>query len=258
MINQLLGFFTPWIIYTAITILHYFLPGRQIKGYVRNSVSGVVYNYRLNGKSVLIVSVLFWFILGYTESVSYDWLYLIRWYSLAGAFTFGLIFSLCMTLPYPSTGRSLLADLYFGRTENPQFRNGRIDTKMWLYMIGAVMLELHVLSFAAHHYIVFGKMSSGVLICMVMLTFFVIDYLVFEKVHLYTYDFFAERVGIKLGWGCLTFYPYFYLIALWSTVDLQNPNTPAPLLFCFSRPDPRDHFSGLNPKPYLTEIKHYW
>ena len=44
-----------------------------------------------------------------------------------------------------------------------------------------------------------------------MLTYFVIDYLSFEKVHLYNYDIFAERVGIKLGWGCLTFYPLLLL-----------------------------------------------
>ena len=63
-----------------------------------------------------------------------------------------------------------------------------------------------------------------------MLTYFLIDYLTFEEVHLYTYDLFAERVGFKLGWGCLVFYPYFYTISLWSTVDLPNPQTPTWLL----------------------------
>ena len=29
------------------------------------------------------------------------------------------------------------------------------------------------------------------------------EYLNFEQVHLYTYDIMAERVGFKLGWGCL-------------------------------------------------------
>jgi steroid 5-alpha reductase family enzyme len=49
-------------------------------------------------------------------------------------------------------------------------------------------------------------------------------------VHLYTYDLFAERVGFKLGWGCIVFYSYFYSIALWSTVDRPNPQTPEWLL----------------------------
>jgi delta14-sterol reductase len=105
---------------------------------------------------------------------------------------------------------------------------------MWLYLIGAVMLQLNVLSFLAHHYWVFGKISAGLILCGSMLTYFVFDYLSFEKVHLYTYDFFAERVGIKLGWGCLAFYPYFYLIALWSTVNLPDPNTATWQLLCFA------------------------
>jgi len=231
--TQLLGFFTPWIIYAIITMLHYCLPGRRLTGYVRHSQTGELLKYRLNGRLVLIISMALWFLLGYMGWVSYDWLYTIRWYSLAGAFILGLIFSFLMVLPYPSTGRSWFADMFFGRLENPQSRNSRIDAKVWLYLIGAVMLQLNVLSFTAHHYLVFGKISSSILLCAIMLTFFVWDYLSFEKVHLYTYDFFAERVGLKLGWGCLTFYPYFYLISLWSTVDLQNPNIPLWLLFCF-------------------------
>ncbi len=231
--TPLLGFFSPLILYAVITVLHYFLPGSRVTGYVRNSKTGEVLNYRLNGILVLFFSIVLWFLLGYLGWVPYDWLYEIRWYGLAGAFTFGLLFSLFIVLPYPATGRSWFADLYFGRLENPQFQNGRIDAKIWLYMIGAVMLQLNVLSFTAHHYLVFGKLSPGIIVCAAMLTFFVWDYLLFEKVHLYTYDFFAERVGVKLGWGCLTFYPYFYLIALWATANLPDPGTPGWLLFSF-------------------------
>ena len=231
--TELLGFFTPWIIYAIITILHYYLPGRLVTGYVRNSQTGVLLKYRLNGILVLIISIMLWFLLGFVGWVSFDWLYLIRWYSLAGASAFGLIFSFIIVLPYPSTGKSWVDDIFFGRLENPPSGNRKIDAKIWLYLIGAIMLQLNVLSFVAHHYIVFGEISSGVFLCGSMLTFFVWDYLTFEKVHLFTYDFFAERVGLKLGWGCLTFYPYFYLISLWSSINLQNPHTPAWLLFCF-------------------------
>jgi protein-S-isoprenylcysteine O-methyltransferase Ste14 len=97
---------------------------------------------------------------------------------------------------------------------------------MWLYLVGAVMLELNVLSFAAHHYILYGDQASkGLYLGTALLTFFVIDYLTFEEVHLYTYDFVAERVGFKLGFGCIAFYPYFYCIPLWSTVDLPDSQT---------------------------------
>ena len=233
MMTQILGFFTPWIIYALITFLHYVLPGRWVTGYVKHLESGELLRYRLNGRLVLIVMIGFWFLLGYTGWLTYDWLYEIRWYSLAGAFVFGLLFSLWIVLPYPSKSKSVVSDLFLGRLENPQFKGGRIDAKMWLYLIGAVMLELNIISFLAHHYMIFGEISPGLMLCAAMLSYFVFDYLSFEKVHLYTYDFFAERVGIKLGWGCLAFYPYFYLIAIWSTVNLPNPNTPLWQLICF-------------------------
>jgi len=102
---------------------------------------------------------------------------------------------------------------------------------MLLYLVGAIMLELNALSFAAHHFMVYGENASpGILLSTALLTYFVIDYLTFEEVHLYTYDIFAENIGFKLGWGCLVFYPYFYAISLWSTVDKPNPDTSSLLL----------------------------
>ncbi len=223
--TQILGFFTPCIVYVVITLLHYFLPGKWMKGYVKNDRTDEVLSYRLNGKYVLMVCILLWFILGYTGWIAFDWLYQVRWYSLIGAVTIGLLFSFIIVLPYPSTGKSWLADMFLGRLKNPQFRKGHIDAKMWLYLIGTIMLQLNVLSFAAHHYMVYQDINTGVFICAALLTYFVWDYLIFEKVHLYTYDFIAERVGFKLGFGCLTFYPYFYLIGLWAVVDMPNPQT---------------------------------
>ncbi len=64
----------------------------------------------------------------------------------------------------------------------------------------------------------------------VLFTWFVCDYLVFERVHLYTYDFVAERVGFKLVWGCLCWYPFFYAVGLWSVANRPNPHMPAWLL----------------------------
>ncbi len=234
MINRYIAFFTPWIIYVIITFLYYVLPGRWITGYVRHSKTGELLRYRLNGILVLISCTILWFFLGFLNWVPYDWLYTVRWYSLTGAAVFGILFSVLIVIPFPSTGKSWLAEMYFGRLENPQLQNGRIDAKVWLYLIGAVMLQLNVLSFVAHHYLKSGNFNPGILLCGFMLTWFVWDYLIFERVHLYTYDFFAERVGFKLGWGCLTFYPYFYLIALWVAVDLPSPHTPVWLLFCYA------------------------
>ena len=34
-----------------------------------------------------------------------------------------------------------------------------------------------------------------------------------------TYDFFCEKLGFKLAWGCLAFYPNFYCVGVWSLVS---------------------------------------
>lgn len=225
------GFFAPWILYALILGLHLALPARKLVGYVRADDGMGLLEYRLNGLSVLAVLVLVWALLGATNVIPWDWLYTHRWSGLAGACVLGLLFSLVVVLPARSTGRSFLADLYFGRTLNRQFFGARVDAKMFLYLVGAAMLALNLLSFTAHHIIVFkAGASAGVLLYCALFLWFVIDYLVFERVHLYTYDIFAERLGFKLGFGCLAFYPYFYLIGLWVTAELPAPETPVWLL----------------------------
>lgn len=65
---------------------------------------------------------------------------------------------------------------------------------MWLYLVGAVMLQLNILSFAAHHYLLYGtEAATGIYLSTALLTFFIIDYLTFEEVHLYTYDFLLKE-----------------------------------------------------------------
>ncbi|MBL0308387.1 MAG: DUF1295 domain-containing protein [Bacteroidetes bacterium] len=221
-IEQIAGFMAPVLVYALIFILNALLPGRWVTGYVTKPGTEEKLKYHLNGIIVLFTVVAVWFLLGYLKLMPWDWLYLYRWEGLTGAVIFGLIFSFAFVLPNAPVKRSFLADFFLGRLKNPQLWGGRIDAKMWLYLIGAVMLELNALSFCAHHYLVFGaEASTGIYLCTALLTFFLTDYLTFEEVHLYTYDLFAERVGFKLGWGCIAFYPYFYAIPLWSTVDLQ-------------------------------------
>jgi delta14-sterol reductase len=228
------GFLAPFMISVIIFILNIMLPGRWVTGYITKPDSTQKMRYRLNGIYVFFTMVLIWFLLGYYNIVSFDWLYNYRWHGLAGASLFGLIFSLTVVLAYPPVRKSILADLFFGRIENLQFRGGRADAKMWLYLFGATMLELNALSFMAHHRMLYGDQASpGIFLSTALLTFFIVDYFIFEEVHLYTYDLFAERVGFKLGWGCIVFYPYFYPVFLWSTVDLPDPQTPAWLLLVY-------------------------
>ncbi|MBN2657312.1 MAG: DUF1295 domain-containing protein [Spirochaetales bacterium] len=226
MMKQIAGFLTPMGIYLIITGLHLIVPRRKVTGYVSDEITGEKLKYHLNGRRVLVISVLLWIVAGLLNRELFSWLYTVRLYSLAGALVMGLAFSLYIVLSGPSTGKSFFAEFYFGRLKNPQFFKKRVDAKMWLYMIGAIMLELNALSAAAHHYMKYGTQASpGVFISAALISWFVFEYLTFEEVHLYTYDFFAERTGFKLGWGCLAFYPYFYPIALWATADLPDPGT---------------------------------
>jgi delta14-sterol reductase len=233
-----LGIITPIVAYAVITLLHIAIPAKRTKGYVVNDHTGEVLNYRVNGKYVLIISIVVWFLLGYFNIVPYTWIYETRWWGLIGAVIVGLIFTLIIVLKHPSTGKPLLADLWFGREKNPQVGDGFIDAKLWLYLVGVVLLQLNVFSCAAYQIVnasVTGQsVNPGFIAGCAMLTWFCFDYLIFEKIHLWTYDFIAERVGFKLGFGCLTFYPYFYAVALWFTAALPNPNLPIWLtvLFC--------------------------
>lgn len=217
-------------LYGLVFVLHLIVPGRRVTGYVRDEASGAPLRYRLNGLRVMALTVALYFVAGATGLVPWDWLYVHREATLATACGLGLLFTLAIVLP-AAPRRGFLADLYLGRLANPQWLDGHIDAKMFLYLIGAVMLQLNLLSFAAHHLLLYpGDPSPGVLLHVALFSFFLWEYLNFEEVHLYTYDFVAERVGFKLGWGCLTFYPFFYAVGLWTTAELPNPHTPAPLL----------------------------
>jgi delta14-sterol reductase len=235
MTDTLLGFFAPWGIYAGLLLLHLVLPARRVAGYVRDEHTGQPLVYRLNGLPVLIAAIALWLSAGLSGWMPWDWLWVHRWPGLAGAASLGLVFSCVVVLTAPSTGRPLPLELFLGRRLNPQAFGNRVDAKMFLYMVGATLLELNLLSFAAHHWITFPvDPSPGVSLYVCLFSWFVCEYLFFERVHLYTYDLFAERLGFKLVWGCLTFYPYFYAVGLWTTADLPNPHTSSWLLFLYA------------------------
>ena len=231
MTGRLIGFFAPWAVFAGIFALHLVLPARRVAGYVRDGKRGARLRYRLNGPLVFVVTVGAWFAAGWSGVMPWDWLWQHRWPGAAGAMTLGLVVSALVVLTAPGAGGNLLRDLYLGRRVNPQPFGGRPDAKMFLYLAGAVLLELNLLSFAAHHVLTHPDAPSpGVALHVALFTWFVCDYLVFERVHLYTYDLFAERLGFKLVWGCLAWYPYFYAVGLWSVADLPDPHAPAWLL----------------------------
>jgi hypothetical protein len=144
--------------------------------------------------------------------------------------------------------RSELEHIYCGLSNfNPTWPGG-IDAKMWLYVVGAVQLELNILStVAAHIYsrrtpsvlggIQLGdgySIGYGMFTYAALLTFFVVDYMIMEHVHLQTYDLFRERIGLKLIWGCMFFYPFFYAIGGISLANASNKDISLSIsIFCF-------------------------
>jgi delta14-sterol reductase len=218
-------------LYLVIFALHAALPARRVSGYVTDG-GGKTLEYRLNGLFVFFVTTGAWALACRAGLLAWDALYLARWECAAIAGALGLAFSLAVVLTAPKVpGWSFGKQLYRGRAKNPQWLGGRVDAKMFLYLLGATMLELNLLSFAAHHFMTHpSDPSPGVVLYVALFTFFLVEYLFFERVHLYTYDFVAERVGFKLGWGCFVFYPFFYGVGLWSLAEAPNPHTPPALL----------------------------
>ena len=207
--------------------MHLALPARRVEGYARDEESGAPLRYRLNGSLVFAVSMGLWLTAGYTGVMPWDWLWQHRWSGAAGAFVLSLAITAAVVFSTPDKRRSIPADLFLGRRANPQMFGGRADAKMLLYLVRAIFLELNLLSFAAHQLLAYpDDPSPGVVLYVALFSWFVCDYVLFERVHLYTYDLVAERLGFKLVWGCLAWYPYFYAVGLWSVADLPNRHHP--------------------------------
>ncbi|KAJ3066443.1 hypothetical protein HDU98_010217 [Podochytrium sp. JEL0797] len=118
--------------------------------------------------------------------------------------------NLLSTLPV-NTNKLWALEYFNGSFFNPRFLG--VDVKMALYCLGAVMLQLNIASMVALHSINNGGVvANAVALYASLFTWFLIEYSYFENVHLYTYDLFAEKVGAKLIFGCLGFYPYLYCI----------------------------------------------
>ena len=116
--DLLIGFCAPIVLYALILALHLLLPARHVDGYVQDPQTGRPLKYRLNGLLVFLVVVVLWLVSGWQDWFAWDWLYLHRWSALAGACTLGLVYTLIVVLPAPTTGKPLLVDLFLGRIEN--------------------------------------------------------------------------------------------------------------------------------------------
>ena len=124
----------------------------------------------------------------------------------------------------------LLSTFYLGHEWNPRIFG--VDIKMFLYLTGAIMLQLNLcaaMAFQAAQPAWNGHISNSMRVYVGCFSWFLIEYLLQEEIHLYTYDLFAERIGFKLIWGCLFFYPFFYCIGIHSIVNISPLHDLTPL-----------------------------
>jgi len=116
-----------------------------------------------------------------------------------------------------------LINFFFGFELNPRF--GDLDIKMSLYLIGAVMIELVIISTAFKQYQIQGIVTPAMWIYLFEMTWFLVDYVYNEEVHLFTYDIVDENVGFKLIWGCSTVFSFFYPIGIFPLVSMTPQDT---------------------------------
>lgn len=116
--------------------------------------------------------------------------------------------------------RSKASHFFFGTSFNP--RIGSLDIKMALYALGAAALAWNLVSAVALRlFRVPGvdNLSLALKLYAAMLSWFLLEYMFLEVIHLYTFDLMCEKLGFKLCWGCLVYYPFFYCIPVWSLVE---------------------------------------
>lgn len=217
------AFIQIFFIYSLITVVHWIFPGRYVRGYVSDGPKF----YHLNGFRVfLLITSTFIFIVDFLHLIDPIELIQLRFQHAVAACFFGLIFTGIFVFPFPSNTNSLFNDFYAGRLKNPQLFSNRVDTKILLYLIGGILLEFNLILFEIEHRSEQNSSSSFILtnvrLYVFLFSFFLLEYFYHEHVHLYTFDFLVEFVGFKLIWGCLVFYPFFYPIAIWSSVKTNS------------------------------------
>ena len=219
------GFFTPLAVFAAFFLAQIILPARRVPGYVINPDTGQPRQYRLNGLLVFVIAVLVWAFAFEPIGISRDWFYRSSVYAVAGGTVFTTIFAIIAVFSQPQgKNRNPIAALWTGRARELTFFNNRFDVKMYFYAVGGTMLALNALSGAAYHHERFGDDANpGVYLYAAFFTFYILDYFIFERVQLYTYDLIHERLGFMLFWGGLVVYGWLFILPLWGMAAYPDP-----------------------------------
>ena len=224
--EAILGFFTPLVIFAVFFVAQVILPARRVPGYVVNPETGKPRNYRLNGLLVFIIAIIVWA----TEitGMPRDWFYRSAIYAVAGGTVFAALIALVAMLSQPQGEiKNPFHAFWTGRSLEHSLFNERFDLKMYLYVVGGTMLVLNTMSGAVWHYERFGDdFNPGVFLYTAFFTLYILDYFIFERVQLYTYDLIHEKLGFKLIWGGLVIYGWLYILPLWGMAVYPSPGFP--------------------------------
>ena len=217
------GFFTPLVIFAVFFLAQLVLPGRRVPGYVINPQTGEPRNYRLNGLLVFAIALVVWAF--ELTGMPRDWFYRSSVYAVAGGTVFTTLFTIVAVYSQPQGKiKNPIVDLWVGRAHELSFFNNRFDVKMYFYAVGGTMFALNALSGAAYHYELFGANANpGVFLYAAFFTFYILDYFIFERVQLYTYDLIHENLGFKLFWGGLVVYGWLFILPLWGMAAYPDP-----------------------------------
>ena len=220
------GFFTPLAVFAVFLLAQLILPGRWVPGYVVNPETGEPRQYRLNGLLVYVLVLIIWAF--ELTGMPRDWFYRSSVYAVAGGTVFATVFTLIAVYCHPQTERrGFVKDLWIGRVQELSFFGNRFDIKMYFYVVGGAMFALNALSGAAWHYERFGEDANpGVFLYAGFFTFYILDYFIFERVQLYTYDLIHENLGFKMFWGGLIVYGWLFILPLWGMAAHPDPGFP--------------------------------
>ena len=218
-----LGFLTPLFLFAAFFLAQVLLPGIRVPGYAVDPATGETRNYRLNGLLVYVLAVIVWAV--EFAGMPRDWFYRSSLYAVAGGTVLCVLIAAFAVFSQPrGDARNPLAGLWVGRTRELSFFNNRLDLKMYTYVVGGAMWALNALSGAAYHHGRFGgDANPGVYLYAGFLTFYVLDYFVYERVQLYTYDMMHEQVGFRMLWGGLVYYGWLFILPLWGIAAHPDP-----------------------------------
>ncbi len=200
------------------------LPGRRITG---PDFDGKPRVYRSNGLAlfllVMMTAGLSQAAGGFSLSVLHT--HFLALFVVANVFAFTLsawLYYRGTRAPGESPGG--LAGFFYGREGHPAWFG--VDLKFFSYRPSLIGLALFNVSFAVVQYETYGELSLAMMLYQAFTFLYVLNYFLFERGMVHTWDIVSERFGWMLVWGDYVLVPFFYCLAGWWLVHAPDPLSP--------------------------------